>query len=151
MPNATASQADNQELDGAPSALDKRHSPSGAMAAGSSPPRRMLILAPDPISIGPTKLQDERTTHNLQALPVCSTRSRGAGCESTRGKGRRHTLRCPGRHQAHQGEGSTASMYKPYPVIQAQVAQEFGISKSLNNGKTFPTCRKSRGRLVGRE
>src|SRR5215469_6388534 len=111
----------------------------------------MLILAPDPISIGPTKRQDERTTHNLQALPVCSTRSPGAGCESTRGKGRQHTRRCPGSHQARQGEGSTASIYKLYPVIQAQVAQEFGISKSLSTGKTFPACRESRGRLVGRE
>src|SRR6201981_661669 len=105
----------------------------------SSPLRHMRVRARDLVSTELTKRQDEKIEDNLPALPLCSTKSPDAGCESTRGTERRRTARCPGTNQVHQGVGPTASMYKQYQARKARAAPVAGTAKLQDDGMPFQT------------
>src|SRR6202041_1162214 len=112
--------------------------------------RRMQVRARELVSTGLTKRQDEKTADNLPALPLCSTKSPDAGCESTRGTERRRTARCPGTNQVHQGVGPTASMYKQYQARKARAAPVSGTAKLQDDGMPFQTRSQNRKKPVER-
>src|ERR1700722_9814585 len=111
----------------------------------------MRVRDRDLVSTELTKWQDEKITDNLPALPLCSTKSPDAGCESTRGTERRRTARCLGTNQVHQGVGPAAFMYKQYQARKARAAPVSGSAKLQGDGMPFQTRSQNGEKLAERQ